>query len=142
MDKPYLLLFLVICPYLVFSADFLELEYRLVIGILHPEELGGDVASLLLGNIKIHAETIDLVLPFADNAVKLLGLLLHGSVENLSLIELLCHICRICSCLGLRLLQLLQLQAKLLNCGLALGETSLKPGNICVLMAAAMQCLI
>ena len=118
-------------PYLVLSTDFLQLQHRLVVCILDAEQLRRNVASLLLGNVQIHTEAVHLMLPFANNAVKLLGLLLHSSVENLSLVQLLCHIGSIRSCLCLRLLQLLQLQAKLLNCGLALGEASLKPENMC-----------
>merc|ERR1719295_392608 len=95
--------------HLVLSTDFLQLQHRLVVCILDAEQLRRNVASLLLGNVQIHTEAVHLVLPFANNAVKLLGLLLHSSVENLSLVQLLCHIGSIRSCLCLGHLQLLSL---------------------------------
>ena len=75
--------------------------------------------------------------------VKLLCLLFHGSVQDLSLeikdegfplkeisgthlIQLLSHICGIGRCLGLGLLQLGELQGQLLDHGLALGKPRLE----------------
>merc|ERR1719242_2047956 len=72
---------------LVLPPDLVKLEHSLLVSRLHPEQLGGGVAGLLLGRIKVHANGIDLALPFANNPVELLGLLFHGQVEDLSLLK-------------------------------------------------------
>ena len=47
------------------------------------------------------------MLPLANNPIELLGLLLHGSVQDLGLVELLGHVGGVGGGLGLGLLQLL-----------------------------------
>merc|ERR1711970_802329 len=72
---------------LVLPSDLLQLEHGLLIGRLHLEELGGGVACLLLADIQVEGQPVHLALPLTNDLVKLLGLPVHGSVENLGLIE-------------------------------------------------------
>merc|ERR1719370_976353 len=111
---------------LVLATDLLQLEDGLIIGVLDAEEFRRNVASLLLGDVQVHAKTVHLVLPLANNPIELLGLLLHGSVQDLGLVELLGHVGGVGGGLGLGLLQLLQLQSKLFDGGLALAEPGLQ----------------
>merc|ERR1719422_811695 len=76
-----------IAEVLVLSPYFIKLEHSLLVSRLHPEQLRGGVASLLLSRVQVHADGIDLGLPLTNDPVKLLGLLLHGDVEDLSLVE-------------------------------------------------------
>ena len=68
---------------------------------------------------------VNLALPLRDNPVELLGLLLHGRVHELGLVQLLGHYGYIIGQLVLGLLQLRQLQVKLVNGGVVLR----KPGR-------------
>merc|ERR1719336_1023472 len=110
---------------LVLPADLVQLEDRLLVGGLDAEQLGGGVAGLLLGVVKIHADAVNLLLPLSDNSVKLLGLLLHGAVEDLGLVELLGHGVQVTLQLGLGLLHLGQLGVQLVSGGLGLGQAGL-----------------
>ena len=65
------------------------------------------------------------MLPLANNPIELLGLLLHGRVHDLRLVELLGHVGGIGSRLGLGLLHLGKLQLQLLNHRQALTEPCL-----------------
>merc|ERR1719336_3771206 len=110
---------------LVLPADLVQLEDRLLVGGLDAEQLGGGVAGLLLGVVKIHANAVNLLLPLSDNSVELLGLLLHGAVEDLGLVELLGHGVQVALQLGLGLLHLGQLGVQLVSGGLGLGQAGL-----------------
>merc|ERR1719323_1837271 len=110
---------------LVLPADLVQLEDGLLVGGLDAEQLGGGVADLLLGVVKIHADAVNLLLPLSDNSVELLGLLLHGAVEDLGLVELLGHGVQVTLQLGLGPFHLGQLGVELLSSGLRLRETSL-----------------
>merc|ERR1719336_654242 len=105
---------------LVLPADLVQLEDRLLVGGLDAEQLGGGVADLLLGVVKIHANAVNLLLPLSNNSVKLLGLLLHGAVKDLGLVQLLGHGVQITLQLGLGLLHLGQLGVQLVSGGLGL----------------------
>merc|ERR1719232_1418815 len=111
---------------LVLTSDLLKLKDRLVIGILDSEEFSGDIAGLLLSGIKIKRKSINLLLPFSNNSVKLLGLLLHGRVHNLGLVQLGGHLVQVRLELGLGSINLHQLGIELLHSGLALRQTSLE----------------
>merc|ERR1719336_2285530 len=93
---------------LVLPADLVQLEDGLLVGGLDAEQLRGGIAGLLLGVVKIHANAVNLLLPLSDDSVELLGLLLHGAVEDLGLVQLL----------G-------QLGVQLVSGGLGLGQASL-----------------
>merc|ERR1719336_2856105 len=105
---------------LVLPADLVQLEDGLLVGGLDAEQLGGGVAGLLLGVVKIHADAVNLLLPLSDNSVELLGLLLHGAVEDLGLVQLGSHGLQVTLELGLGSLHLGQLGVQLVSGGLGL----------------------
>ena len=111
---------------LVLPPDFIKLEHSLLVSRLHPEQLGGSIASLFLGRVQVHADTVDLALPFSNNSVKLLGLLLHGEIEDLGLVEGLSLGLQIRGKLGASLVKLSKLSLQLVSSGVSLGQTSLK----------------
>merc|ERR1719445_3030715 len=110
---------------LVLASHFVQLKDGLLVGGLHAEQLGGGVASLLLGRVEVHANAVNLLLPLANNPVELLGLLFHRAVEDLSLVQLGSHGVKVRLELGLVLLHLGQLGVQLVSGGLCLGKTSL-----------------
>merc|ERR1719414_258444 len=61
----------------VFSSYFIKLKDSLIISRLYTEQLRRCITSLFLCIVKVHANAINLLLPFTNNAVKLFGLLLH-----------------------------------------------------------------
>merc|ERR1712102_130221 len=63
---------------IVLTSDLIKLEDGLLVGRLDTEQLRGGLAGLLLGIVKIHANAVNLLLPFSNNSVELLGLLLHA----------------------------------------------------------------
>merc|ERR1719239_1059229 len=109
---------------LVLPADLLQLEHGLLVGRLHLEQLRGGVASLLLADIKIKGEAVNLALPFADHLVELLGLPVHGGVEDLGLVEAAGHLADLRGNLALGLLNLVQLGVQVVDGSLSLGQTS------------------
>merc|ERR1719178_93767 len=111
----------------VLPADFLQLEHGLLVGRLNLEQLRGGVASLLLADIEVVGQAIDLALPFTNNLVKLLGLPLHGGIEDLGLVQACSHLTDLRGNLALGLLTLgnsvgLVLLAPALGLGLSLGN--------------------
>merc|ERR1719324_2048036 len=110
---------------LVLPPDLVKLEHSLLVSRLHPEQLGGGVAGLLLGRVKVHANGIDLALPFANNPVELLGLLLHGQVKDLSLVKGLSLSLEVRGKLSASLVKLSKLGLQLVSGGIGLGQTSL-----------------
>lgn len=66
---------------LVLTTHSLQLLLALLVGALKTEQLGGVVAALLLGGIELSGQVIDLELPFANDLVECL-LLLLGSIGN------------------------------------------------------------
>merc|ERR1719384_552021 len=110
---------------LVLPPHLVQLQDGLLVGGLDAEQLGGGVAGLLLGAVQVHADAVDLLLPLANNPVELLGLLLHGAVEDLGLVQLGSHVLQLSLQLGLALLHLAQLGVQLLGGGLSLGESGL-----------------
>merc|ERR1719211_267022 len=110
---------------LVLPPDLVKLEHSLLVGRLHPEQLRGGVAGLLLGRVKIHANGIDLALPFANNPVELLGLLLHSQVKDLSLVKGLSLSLEVRGKLSASLVKLSKLGLQLVSGGIGLGQTSL-----------------
>merc|ERR1719195_2126824 len=111
---------------LVLAPDLLQLKNRLVIGILDPEEFSRDIAGLLLSTVQVQSQAVNLLLPLANDSIALLGLLFHGRVQNLSLVEVVGHVCQVGVELGLGPLNLSKLGAQLLDGGLTLRETSLQ----------------
>merc|ERR1719195_648767 len=111
---------------LVLTPDLLQLQNGLVISILDPEEFSRDIAGLLLSTIQIQSQAVNLLLPLANDSIALLGLLFHGRVQNLSLVEVVGHVCQVGVELGLGPLNLSQLGAQLLDGGLTLREASLQ----------------
>ena len=67
-----------------------------------------------------------LALPFANNPVELLGLLLHGQVEDLSLVKGLSLSLQVGGQLGAGLVKLGKLGLQLVSGGVGLGQTSLR----------------
>ena len=67
-----------------------------------------------------------LALPFADNPVELLGLLLHGQVEDLSLVKGLSLSLEVGGKLSASLVKLSKLGLQLVSGGIGLGQTSLR----------------
>merc|ERR1719291_1660293 len=108
---------------LVLPAGFLELEHSLLVGRLDLEQLRGGVASLLLADVKVEGQTVNLALPLADDLVKLLGLPVHGSVEDLRLVEAVGHVAALRSNLCLGLLNLVQLGVQVVNGSLSLRQS-------------------
>merc|ERR1719470_365339 len=109
---------------LVLPADLLQLEHGLLVGRLHLEQLRGGVASLLLADIKVEGKAVNLALPLADHLVKLLGLPVHSSVEDLGLVKAAGHLSDLGGNLALCLLNLVQLGVQVVNGGLSLSQTS------------------
>merc|ERR1719348_408956 len=109
---------------LVLPADFLKLEHGLLVGRLNLEQLRGGVASLLLADIEVVGEAVNLALPFANDLVELLGLPLHGSIEDLGLVQAAGHIADLRGNLALGLLNLVQFGIQVVNGGLSLSQTS------------------
>merc|ERR1719326_876158 len=110
---------------LVLPPHLVQLEDGLLVGGLHTEQLRRGVAGLLLGRVEVHADAVNLLLPLSDNSVELLGLLLHGAVEDLGLVQLGGHVLQFSLELGLALLHLGQLGVQLLGGGLGLGKSGL-----------------
>merc|ERR1711884_917123 len=110
---------------LVLPPHLIQLEDGLLVGGLDAEQLGGGVAGLLLGVVEVHADAVNLLLPLTNNSVELLGLLLHGAVEDLGLVQLGSHGLQVTLELGLGSLDLGQLGVQLLGGGLSLGQTGL-----------------
>merc|ERR1719370_117497 len=88
---------------------FLQLKHGLLVGRLNLEQLRGGVASLLLADVKVVGQAVDLALPFANDLVKLLGLPLHGGIEDLGLVKAAGHLTDLRADLALGLLTLVQL---------------------------------
>merc|ERR1719336_3585754 len=109
---------------LVLPADLLQLEHGLLVGRLHLEQLRGGVASLLLADVQVEGKAVNLALPLADHLVELLGLPVHGSIEDLGLVEAAGHLSDLGGNLALGLLNLVQLGVQVVNGGLGLSQTS------------------
>merc|ERR1719428_691287 len=77
---------------LVLPPDLLQLEDGLLIGGLHLEQLRGGISGLLLAHIEVEGKAINLTLHLIDGLVELLGLPLHGGVDDLSLVEVGGHL--------------------------------------------------
>merc|ERR550517_662012 len=67
---------------------------------------------------------VNLALPLADHLVELLGLPVHGSVEDLGLVEAAGHLSDFGGDLALGLLNLVKLGVKVVDGSLGLGQTS------------------
>merc|ERR1719370_2130156 len=108
---------------LVFSADFLKLKHSLLVGRLNLEQLRGGVASLLLADVEVVGQAVDLALPFANDLVKLLGLPVHGSIEDLGLVKAAGHLADLRADLSLGLLNLVQLSVQVVDGSLCFGQS-------------------
>merc|ERR1719239_1897154 len=108
---------------LVLPADFLQLKHGLLVGRLNLEQLRGGVASLLLADVKVVGQAVDLALPFANDLVKLLGLPVHGSIEDLGLVKAAGHLADLRGDLALGLLNLVQLSVQVVNGSLCFGQS-------------------
>merc|ERR1719175_8537 len=107
---------------LVLATDLIQLEHRLLVGRLDLEQVGGGVAGLLLADIKVVGQGVDLLLPLADHLVELLGLPLHGGVEDLSLVKRVGGLVQLGLQLALGFVHLVQLGLQVLDGALGLGE--------------------
>merc|ERR1712165_64126 len=108
---------------LVLPADLLQLEHGLLVGRLDLEEVRGGVAGLLLADVQVEGKAVNLALPLADHLVELLGLPVHGGVEDLGLVEAAGHLGDLGRNLALGLLNLVQLGVQVVNGGLSLSQT-------------------
>merc|ERR1719281_877169 len=106
---------------LVLSSHFLQLENGLLVSRLHLEQLRGGISGLLLAHIKVEGETVNLTLHLIDGLVELLGLPLHGSVDNLGLVQVGGHLVDLNLNLALGLLNLGQLSLQVINSSLSLS---------------------
>merc|ERR1719226_470592 len=106
---------------LVLTSDLLKLENSLLIGRLDLEQFGGSISGFLLAHIKIEGKTVNLTLHLSNGLVKLLGLPLHGSVDNLGLVEVGGHLGDLGLDLALGLLNLGQLSLEVVNSSFGLG---------------------
>merc|ERR1719270_2065009 len=106
---------------LVLTSDLLKLENSLFISRLDLEEFRRSISGLLLTHIKIKGKTINLALHFTNGFVELLGLPLHGSVDDLGLVEVGGHLGDLGLDLALGLLNLSQLGIEVVNGSLSLG---------------------
>merc|ERR1719158_254108 len=107
---------------LVLPADFLQLKHGLLVSRLNLEQLRRGVASLLLADIEVVGQAVDLALPFANDLVELLGLPVHGSVEDLGLVKAAGHLADLSGNLALCLLNLVQLGIQVVNGSLCFGQ--------------------
>merc|ERR1719516_560686 len=106
---------------LVLTSDLLKLENSLLVGRLDLEQLGRSISGLLLANIKIKRQAVNLALHLCDGLVELLGLPLHGGVDNLGLVEVGGHLGDLGLDLALVLLNLGELSIEVVNGSLSLG---------------------
>merc|ERR1719270_3209969 len=106
---------------LVLTSNLLKLEHSLLIGRLDLEQFRRSISGLLLADIKIEGKTINLALHFSNGLVELLGLPLHGSVDNLGLVKVGGHLGDLSLDLALGLLNLGQLGIEVVNGSLGLG---------------------
>merc|ERR1719470_545405 len=109
---------------LVLPADLLQLEHGLLVGRLDLEQLRGGVASILLADVQVEGKAVNLALPLADHLVELLGLPVHGSVEDLGLVKAAGHLADLRSHLTLGLFNLVQLGVQVVDGRLSLSQTS------------------
>merc|ERR1740129_266235 len=106
---------------LVLPADFLKLKHGLLVGRLNLEQLRGGIASLLLADVEVVGQAVDLALPFANDLVELLGLPLHGGIEDLGLVQAAGHLTDLSADLALGLLNLVQLSGQVVDDSLCFG---------------------
>merc|ERR1719356_1660708 len=106
---------------LILTSDLLKLEDSLLVGRLDLEKLGRGISGLLLADIKIKGQAVNLALHLSDGLVELLGLPLHGGVDNLGLVEVGGHLGDLGLDLALGLLNLGELSIEVVNGSLSLG---------------------
>merc|ERR1719195_707452 len=106
---------------LVLAPDLLQLEDGLLIGRLDLEQLGGGVPGLLLAHIQVERQAVALALELGDGLVELLGLPLHGGIDNLGLVKVGGHLGDLLLDLALGLVNLGELGIEVINGGLSLG---------------------
>merc|ERR1719341_2184958 len=106
---------------LVLTSDLLKLEDSLLVGRFDLEQLGRGVPGLLLAHIKVEGQAVNLALVLRDGLVKLLGLPLHGSINNLGLVKVGGHLIDLLLDLALGLLHLGELGIEVVNGCLSLG---------------------
>merc|ERR1719495_627229 len=106
---------------LVLTSHLLKLEDSLLIGRLDLEELRGSISGLLLADIKVEGKAVNLTLVLSDGFVKLLGLSLHGSINNLGLVKVGGHLSDLILDLALGLLNLGKLGIEVINGSLSLS---------------------
>merc|ERR1712200_85141 len=109
---------------LVLPADLLQLKHGLLVGRLHLDQLGGGVAGLFLADVQVEGKAVNLALPLADPLVDLLGLPVHGGIEDLGLVEAAGHLADLRGNLALGLLNLVKLGIEVVDGSLSLGQTS------------------
>merc|ERR1719320_711382 len=108
--------------FLILSISWLE--HGLLVGRLDLEQLRGGVASLLLADVRVEGKAVNLALPLADHLVELLGLPVHGSVEDLGLVKAAGHLADLRRHLTLGLFNLVQLGVEVVDGRLSLSQTS------------------
>merc|ERR1719228_1932198 len=111
---------------LVFTPDLIKLSNRFFICRLHSEEIRGGIAAFFLCNIQIHAEAINLPLPFTYNLVKLSSLFLHLIVQDLSLVKVDSHLFNLSTKFALGFFNLSQFTIEILNGSFSFSESSLQ----------------
>merc|ERR1711868_141771 len=106
---------------LVLTSDLLKLENSLLVGRLDLKQLGRSISGLLLADIKIKGQAVNLALHLGDGLVELLGLPLHGGVDNLGLVKVGGHLSDLGLDLALGLLNLGELGIEVINGSLSLS---------------------
>merc|ERR1712061_409759 len=111
---------------LILLANIIQLEDGFFIGRLDSEELRGSISAFLLCSVKVHGGRFSFEFPFINKFVELLGFLLHGGIEKLSLVSLSSHILDVSCNLGLGFVNLSSLKGKLFNGSLGFSKSSLE----------------
>lgn len=111
---------------LVLTTHSLQLLLALLVGALKTEQLGGVVAALLLGGIQLSGQIINLELPFANDLVECLLLLLGGVGNGVGTVDLQLQILDFGGQTLLGLLQANALLVERLNGLLSLSQTGLQ----------------
>ena len=72
----------------VLTASSLEMLGEFIVGGLGAEQIGGEIAVVTLGSIKLAGQVVGLFLPFFDDAVEALLLLLQGGSIGSSTLDI------------------------------------------------------
>merc|ERR1719225_2343389 len=107
---------------LFLPPDLVQLGHGLLVGGLYLEQLSGVAPTLDLRPVKLSLESVNLLLPFNNDLVKVLGSLLHLHAPGLGVIKLGGRLLDISLELHFVLLQRGRLTVEVLHCSLSLSK--------------------